>query len=130
MVTHSVNSLPNHKLVNFNVPKYLISNFDNLVRFKRISRTSMLIQLMETYIRKEKKLLEEDNDLNLMIKDVEKRNLNKVKESLIGLTKDVQSELEPPMIPYGKDERTWDDHIEDLSKDDWSDISGTERLFR
>ena len=27
-----------YKLINFNCPKYLIKNFDNLVRHKRVSR--------------------------------------------------------------------------------------------
>ena len=35
--THSVNLSPNHKLINFNVPNYLINNFDNLVKFKACS---------------------------------------------------------------------------------------------
>ncbi len=40
----------NYKLINFNVPHYLINNFDEIVKFKRISRTSVLIGLMERYI--------------------------------------------------------------------------------
>ena len=31
----------NYKLINFNVPHYLINNFDEIVKFKRISRTSV-----------------------------------------------------------------------------------------
>ena len=63
----SPNFSNNHKLINFNVPKYLIKNFDTLVKFKRVSRTSMLIQLMETYIRTEQQRLKEDNSLNHLI---------------------------------------------------------------
>ena len=39
MVTTSLNFSDDFKLVNFKVPNYLIQNFDNLVRFKRVSRT-------------------------------------------------------------------------------------------
>lgn len=119
METHSLNFLSNHKLINFNVPKYLINNFDNLVRFKRVSRTSMLIHLMETYIRLEKKRMEDDNSLNLMIKNVEQRNRESLKNQMIGLKKVVEDDYEPPMIPIS------DDH---LSADDWSNISGVEDL--
>ena len=108
--THSVNSYTDHKLINFNVPKYLIKNFDNLVKFKRISRTSMLIHLMENYIRSEKKRMEDDNSLNLMINDVEVRNRKSLKESLVGLHKDIKTEYEPPMIPYQSDDE-WEDRL-------------------
>lgn len=63
-----------HKLINFNVPKYLISNFDNLVRFKRVSRTSMLVRLMEDYMRSEHQKMKDDESLNLMINDIGQRN--------------------------------------------------------
>ena len=35
------------KMITFNVPQYLVQNFDELRGFKRLSRTSMLINLME-----------------------------------------------------------------------------------
>ena len=99
----SVNTLSDHKLVNFNVPNYLIKNFDNLVRFKRVSRTSMLVHLMETYIRSESKRLREDNDLNKMIVDLKHRNRKEIKE-------EIKENWEPPMIPYSSDEG-WEDRL-------------------
>lgn len=108
MGIHSVNSLSDHKLINFNVPNYLITNFDNLVKFKRVSRTSMLIHLMESYIRTEKKNMEDDDTLNLMINDLSVRNKKDLK-------KEIDEELEPPMIPTFRD---------DLNNDDWEDVSG------
>lgn len=75
-LTTSLNSLPNHKLINFNVPNYLITNFDKLMKFKRISRTSMLIHLMENYIRTEISNIEIDNNLNRVISDVGVRSQN------------------------------------------------------
>ena len=62
--THSVNLSTNHKLINFNVPNYLINNFDNLVKFKRVSRTSMLVRLIETYLREELLQMKKDNELS------------------------------------------------------------------
>ena len=70
------NQIPfnSHKLINFNVPNYLITNFDELVKFKRISRTSMLIRLMESYVRNEVGRLKEDDEINHLIRDVKLRN--------------------------------------------------------
>ncbi len=117
----STNILSDYKLINFNVPKYLIKNFDNLVRFKRVSRTSMLVHLMESYIRSEKKLMEDDNTLNLMINDVEKRNKEELKTQLRTMKSEVEEEYEPPMIPTLNEKRSWSDHTND---EDWDDISG------
>ena len=113
----SQNISSDHKLINFNVPNYLIKNFDNLVKFKRVSRTSMLVHLMETYCRSEQRRLKEDNILNQMVVDLTQRNKKELKEEV---KKEISTEYEPPMIP------TVDD---DYSKDDWSDISGIGRLF-
>jgi len=117
----STNILSDYKLINFNVPKYLIKNFDNLVRFKRVSRTSMLVHLMENYIRSEKKLMEDDNTINLMINDVEKRNKEDLKTQLRAMKSEVEEEYEPPMIPTLNEKRSWSDHTND---EDWDDISG------
>jgi hypothetical protein len=115
----SPNSFPNFKLVNFNVPKYLIKNFDELVRFKRVSRTSMLIHLMEGYIRSEWKQIKDDDDLNHMIKDLEHRNLNRMKDELIGLSNEVEEQSYPPMVP----------NVDQHHRDNWEDVSGTDRLW-
>ena len=60
--THSVNSYnKDYTMISLNVPNYLKTNFDNMVKFKRISRTSMLVRLMETFLRYELKQLKNDN---------------------------------------------------------------------
>ena len=110
MSVTSTNSLDDHKLINFNVPKYLIKNFDNLVRFKRVSRTSVLIRLMESFIRDERIQMEKDGSLNVMITDIENRNRKSMKDQLIGLKKDVENEYEPPMIPMSSDEG-WEERL-------------------
>ena len=71
-----------HKLINFNVPKYLINNFDNLVRFKSVSRTSMLVRLMEDYLRSEHTKMKDDNTLNVMINQLGERNRTEFKKEL------------------------------------------------
>lgn len=124
METTSQNISSEHKLINFNVPKYLIKNFDNLVRFKRVSRTSMLIHLMEHYIRTEKKSIMDDHNLNSLINDIEERNRQSVKDQMIGLHKEIEEEFEPPLPP------TPHSVEEDYSKDDWNDISGLSRFWK
>ena len=120
MISQNISS--EHKLVNFNVPKYLIKNFDNLVRFKRVSRTSMLVHLMEHYIRSEKKRIEEDGDLNSLINNIEMRNRKTIKEEMVGLHREIEEEFEPPVPPTIPDEL-------DHSRDNWSDPTGLSRLW-
>ena len=111
MVTTSLNFSSDFKLVNFKVPNYLIQNFDNLVRFKRVSRTSMLIHLMENYIRTEKQNMETDDVLNELIIDISKRNRTSIKNELQKM-KDEIVDNEPPMIPYSSDNGfDWEDRL-------------------
>lgn len=74
----------------------------------------MLIHLMESYIRTEKRRMEDDDTLNLMITDISVRNKKDIKKELIGLKREIDEELEPPMIPL----------TNDLHNDDWDDVSG------
>ena len=103
----SQNISTDHKLINFNVPKYLIQNFDKLLKFNRISRTSMLVHLMETYCRSEHRRLKEDNILNQMVVDLTQRNKKKLKEEV---KKEITEEYEPPLIPYSSDDE-WEDRL-------------------
>ena len=48
----------NYKLINFNLPHHMLNHSDEIVKFKRISRTSVLIRLMEKYIRVDHQCLE------------------------------------------------------------------------
>ena len=84
MGTPSMNISYDYKLVNFNVPNYLIKNFDNLVKFKRVSRTSMLVHLMENYLRTEQQKLKED-------KIIAEGMLPKLENSFRALKKGVSS---------------------------------------
>ena len=110
MPTHFMNSC-DYKLINFNAPNYLIKNFDNLVRFKRTSRTSKLIHLMEEYCRNEQRNIEQDNSLNQVIHTVEERNRKDLKKSLM---KEVNEDREPPMIPTVDDDFTWQDRLSSI----------------
>jgi len=121
-----MNTNPNHSSITFYCPIHLKTSFDELVKFKRISRTSIINYLMEQYVRSEYKLMEEDTKMSSFINDIKlrshKNNIPKLKKDDDRPTKwsVEKDDYEPPMIP------TVDD---DYSKDDWSDISGIGRLF-
>ena len=99
----------NYKLINFNVPHYLINNFDEIVKFKRISRTSVLIGLMERYIRAEHQCLAEDGKLNKLISDI--KNRNQQPEPL--RRPKIEERYSPPEIPEIHD---WQDRLSEMGK--------------
>ena len=104
---HSVNLSTNYKLINFNVPNYLITKFDNLVKFKRISRTSMLLRLMETYLRDELTQMKKDNELTNSFKSIKKKY--ETPKKVI---------KEEPMIPHSTDNdmdnEFWEDRLRNI----------------
>ena len=80
--THSINTSNEHTLINFNIPNYLKKNFDSLVKFKRVSRTSILNQLIDRYVRFELDQIEKDNKINSLLNDIEKRNQKDLKKEI------------------------------------------------
>ena len=56
-----------HTLINFNIPNYLKHDFDELAKFKRVSRTSILNRLIELYCRNEFRELEETSRFNQLL---------------------------------------------------------------
>jgi len=104
------------KLINFNAPRHLMTNFDNLLKFKRVSRTSMLIHLIDRFIRNEIREMEIDNTLNVMIDEVSNRNRKDITETIkrdLGarvstderLNVDRQKDYwEPPVVPSFDDD--------------------------
>lgn len=62
-----------HTLINFNIPLHLKTHFDQLVDFKRVSRTSVLNHLIENYCRTEINHLETDGRINDLITSIKKR---------------------------------------------------------
>ena len=137
----SQNFSSDHKLINFNVPKYLIKNFDNLVKFKRVSRTSMLIHLMEDYIRSERVRMKNDHTLTLMINDIELRNRQSLKDEIRNLQKEIEDQItvsRAQPVSQSKSFFSSDDwyetdaipRLENVSGDtDWDDPSGVKYLW-
>ena len=100
----------NYKLINFNVPHYMVNNFDEIVKFKRISRTSVLIGLMEKYIRAEHQCLAEDGKLNKLISDIKNRN----QQPEPSRQSKIEEHYYPPEIPTLDDDYTWQDRLSSI----------------
>ena len=101
------------KLVTFRVPFHLVNDFDELVKFKRGTRTSYLVGMMDTFIRSEVKRLKETNRINEFISDIRERNtvvepLTKTKQQLRKTRTDYdETYYEPPMLPSLGDGFGW-----------------------
>ena len=118
---------PNSTSINFYCPNHLKNNFDELVKFKRVSRTSIINSLIEKWMRDEFQQMKEDGEMNRLIREIKLRNHkntppqpSKPKKSGWFSSKSNEDDYEPPMIPNIGD---------DLHNDDWSDPSGVGRLF-
>ena len=58
------------KLITFRAPTNIVDNFDTLIKLKRSTRTSQLVEFMDTYIREEFKRIEESNRINDFISNI------------------------------------------------------------
>ncbi len=90
-----------YTLINFNIPNHLKRNFDQLVNFKRVSRTSVLNSMIEEFCRREFKLIKEDGKLNYLITNIKKKNLPKINQQKTSSWED--SYDEPVNIPVSDD---------------------------
>ena len=61
-------------LINFHIPNHLKYHLDRLVKFKNISRTSLINRLIEDYVRSEEKQLEQDTRIHQLMMDLEVKN--------------------------------------------------------
>lgn len=114
-----------HTLVTFNVPNHIKTNFDELSKFKRVSKTSILNQLIEWYCRNERKELESDDKLNHLIQDLKLRN--RVSKTKVKKVPTINSESKSKTPSDNLDD--WDSPIgaimNNVSNDtDWNDPSG------
>jgi len=100
----------NTKLVTFRVPNSIVSDFDELVKFKRGSRTSYLVGFMDQFVRSEFKRLEESNRVNEFIHNVRNRNLrpSKLTKTSDDVWRNHKDDYEPPNIPTFYDDDNWE----------------------
>ena len=123
--THLQNFSDNYTLINFNIPTYLKKNFDNLVKFKRVSRTSILNQLIDRYVRFELDQIDKDNRINSFMSDIEKRNQKILKNEIKKTINEIEEDKLPPSIPLQIDDVVNEKYLEkswsDRQKYNWED---------
>ena len=91
------------RLVNFNAPQNLLSNFDHIVRFKSTSRTSTLLGLMEQYVRHEREQLERDDTFNRRLCEMDERNRKSLSRTITDTVRQVLNEdTSPPSIQWDR----------------------------
>ena len=95
------------RLVNFNAPQHLLSNFDHIVRFKSTSRTSTLLGLMEQYVRDEVDQIEKDNRLNHLISEMDERSRRSLGKRIKDTVKQVLNEDTSPPSMMWHTHDTW-----------------------
>ena len=89
-----------YTLINFNIPNHLKKNFDHLVNFKRVSRTSILNSMIEEFCRREFKLIKEDGRLNDLIREIEQNNDPQVTQPSVTRWEDSYDEpIDIPVLP-------------------------------
>ena len=115
--TFSTNQRSDTKLVTLRVPNYLCNDFDQIVKFKRGTRTSYLVNLMESFVVSEVNKIKETNRINEFISDIQKRNptttpLRKSKNSFRRDRDDYEETYyEPLMVPSLDEEVDWQDRL-------------------
>lgn len=123
----------NSSSITFYCPNHIKHSFDELVKFKRTNRTSIINNLMENYLRTEHLKIKEDQSLQTLLDDVKLRTHQSVSKRMKPkttpnrsnqwLSKRIDIDDEEPMIPLSSDNQH--NH-----NDDWNDISGIDRLWK
>jgi metal-responsive CopG/Arc/MetJ family transcriptional regulator len=87
-----------HQLTNFNIPITLRMRLDEIAKSKGLSRTAILNQLIETYCRQERQLMDQDEKF-----DVQRRQHDRTQDERSS------SYYDPPMIPSPYDDyaKSW-----------------------
>ena len=105
-----MNTQSQHSSITFYSPNQLKSSLDELVKFKRISRTSIINNLIEHYVRSEFQMMKEDKKILSFIADLKLRshqykplNHNSVKPN-----PNLKNDYEPPMVPTINDDYDWE----------------------
>ena len=124
----------NSSSITFYCPNHIKHSFDELVKFKRSNRTSIINNLMENYLRTEHHKIKEDQTLQNLLDDVKVRTHQNITKrsskksttpirSTQWLSERINVDDDEPMIPHSTDNQQ--NHI-----DDWDDISGINHLWK
>ena len=89
------------KLITFRAPNSIVNDFDQLIKFKRGSRTSYLVGFMDHFNRSEFNRMKESNRINEFINGIRSGNsgTGPLPKSSDNVWKSHEDDYEPPMIP-------------------------------
>ena len=89
------------KLVTVRAPNSIVNDFDQLIKFKRRSRTSYLVEFMDHFNRSEFNRMKESNRINEFINGIRSGNsgTGPLTKSSDNVWKSHEDDYEPPMIP-------------------------------
>ena len=85
------------KLITFRAPHSILTNFDQIIKFKRGSRTSYLVSYMDHFVRTEFTRLKDTNQIHELITQLSEPTL------------ETSPMYDPPRIP-------------DLDNDNWREV--------
>ena len=101
----------NSSSITFYCPNNLKTNFDDLVKFKRISRTSIINLLMEKWIRSEYEMMKKDDQIQSLIRDVKVRHHINKPIKVNSTEQQPFDHWEPPMVPTLDDDYDWEERL-------------------
>ena len=85
------------KLITFRAPHSILTNFDQIIKFKRGSRTSYLVSYMDHFVRTEFTRLKETNQIHELLTQLSEQPL------------ETSPMYDPPRIPH-------------LDNDNWREV--------
>ena len=103
----TINTNQSIKLINFNAPRQLIDAFDQLLKYKGVSRTSQLLHLINNFLRSEHLLLRKDSSFTSFIQSISETERHRMVQM-------IQDTYEPPMIPFANDDEDWEQRLMSL----------------
>ena len=83
------------KLITFRAPHSILTNFDQIIKFKRGSRTSYLVSYMDHFVRTEFTRLKETNQIHELITQLSEPTL------------ETSPMYDPPRIPHSGSRYSW-----------------------
>ena len=100
-----------HKLVNFNIPSNLNNLFNEVLEYKQITRTSIMLRLIEDWVRLEGEYIKEDDVLRDVL--IKRNKPYKLRNKSMSR----EDSLPPsPIFQSSSDELDWEARLESLGE--------------
>ena len=85
----------NTKLITFRAPRETVDNFDVLIKLKRASRTAVLVEFMNNYLREEFSRMKESDEINQFISEMRGKQYSTTENEILKRNiRDLQEQLQ------------------------------------